>query len=414
VPLKQRRRLPVEVGVLLVLGSAIVTATVLAAVDNVLSGDAAPAVSRASAPRGRPPVVQIGQRYPKARPRPTPRSGPPTSAPAPPPRTQPSIPLSRLVGAKVIVRMSGTTPDARLLREVRAGRVGGVILFPENVTSRSQLRSLTRRLQSAAQAGGGAGVVVAVDQEGGEVKRLAGPPYRSPAQLGASGSVSAAQSEGAATGRYLSSLGITVDFAPVLDVPAPGSFIASRAFGSTPSAVGSLGGAFATGLQDAGVTATLKHFPGLGHAVANTDSGPSTVAASRSELRRDMAAFRPAIGQGAGMVMMSNATYTAFGSQPAVLSSSIVQGELRNRLGFQGVVVTDDLEAGAVTRVMSGSAAAVSAAKAGVDMVLFAGRAEGGRAAYDALYQAARAGQLDRTALEQSYVRIEQVQQGGG
>lgn len=412
MPLKQRTRLPVEVAVALILGSAVVTATVLAALDNVLSGGGAPLARQVADVPRHPRVVELGRHYPKSKPHSAPQ---PRQRAAPPPTqpTQPSIPLSRLVGAKIIARMRGTEPDTQLLREVRRGRVGGVIVFPENVVSRGQLRTLSARLQAAAQSGGNAGVVVAVDQEGGPVKRLSGPPNRSPAQLGAAGSASTAEGEGAATGSYLASLGVNVDFAPVLDVAAPGSFIASRTFGSTPSTVGRIGGAFATGLESSGVTATLKHFPGLGRAVANTDTGSSSVGASRSLLERDMQAFRPAIGAGAGMVMMSNATYPALGSGPAVMNRSIVQGELRGRLGFQGVVVSDDLEARAITAVTSPSQAAVSAASAGVDMVLLATNPGSESAAYEALYSAARAGRLDRSALEQSYARIQAVEQGG-
>ncbi|HVI37687.1 MAG TPA: glycoside hydrolase family 3 N-terminal domain-containing protein, partial [Gaiellales bacterium] len=252
-----------------------------------------------------------------------------------------------------------------------------------------------------------------VDQEGGEVKRLSGPPNRSPTQLAAAGS-GAAEAEGAATGRYLSGLGINVDLAPVLDVPAPGSFIASRTFGSTPAGVARVGGAFAAGLEAGGAAATLKHFPGLGRATANTDTGSSSVGASRSTLRRDMTPFGAAIGGGASLVMMSSASYPSLAAGPAVLSPAIVQGELRQRLGFDGVVVTDDLEGGAVRAVMPPGAAAVAAAKAGVDMVLYAQRLESGTAAYEALYSAARSGRLDRSQLERSYARIQQVQSGAG
>jgi beta-N-acetylhexosaminidase len=304
--------------------------------------------------------------------------------------------------------MSGTTPSAQLLSRVRRGEVGGVILFPDNVGSRGQLSSLTARLRRAAQAGGAAGFVIAVDQEGGPVKRLrAGPPNLAPSQIA---TAAGALHEGAATGRYLMGLGVNVDLAPVLDVRRLGSFIASRAFAATPAEVAQLGGAFASGLQQAGVAATAKHFPGLGHATSNTDTSTSVVGAPRAALDADLAPFARAAGDGIALVMMSNATYPAYGPGPAVLSRTLVQDQLRGRLGFAGVIVSDDLEAGAVRAVMPPGRAAVAAAKAGVDMLLLARSEASYGVAYQALLAAARDGRLGRSELEQSYQRIEQLQ----
>jgi beta-N-acetylhexosaminidase len=400
------RRVPASLAIMLVAASAALTGIVMAALDHVLSDGGGTTVA-ATSPKRPAAVIELGQRYPKPHRRVA--APAPPGSPASPPRSR--TPLSRLVGAKVIVRMQGTYPSSSLLSEVRRGTVGGVILFPENVASRSQLRSLTGALQRASAQGGGPGVVVAVDQEGGPVKRLSGPPSKSPNQLAALGSAPAARSQGVATGTYLSSLGINVDFAPVLDVPGPGSFMASRAFGRTPGAVGRLGGAFAAGLSSGGVTPTLKHFPGLGRATANTDLRTSVVQAPAGALRADMQAFEPAIQAGAGMVMMSTATYRAFGSLPAALNPTLV-GQLRNSLGFGGVVVTDDLEGGAVKAVMPPPQAGVAAARAGVDMVLFAQYPASGDAGYRALLAAARAGRISRGQLQASYSRIRGVLAG--
>jgi beta-N-acetylhexosaminidase len=316
--------------------------------------------------------------------------------------------LRRLVGQKLIVRMAGTSPSAELLGRVRRGEVGGVILFPDNLGSAAQLRSLTASLSHAARAGGSAGFLISVDQEGGAVKRLSGgPPNVSPSQIA---TATTARQQGSATGSYLASRGVNVNLAPVLDVPAPGSFIASRAFASAPSRVAELGGAFADGLQHAGVAATAKHFPGLGHATANTDTGPSVVSVSRATLDADLAPFAQAIHGGVSLVMMSNASYPAYGAGPAVLSPAVVQGQLRKRLGFNGVIVSDDLEAGAVRAVMSPSSAAVAASRAGVDMILLARSPASSIGAFHALLSAARSGQLSRASLEQSHGRIEQLQ----
>jgi beta-N-acetylhexosaminidase len=268
--------------------------------------------------------------------------------------------------------------------------------------------SLTTRLRQAARAGGAPGFVIAVDQEGGPVKRLqAGPPNLAPAQIA---SAADAHREGAATGSYLAGLGVNVDLAPVLDVGAPESFVSSRAFAAAPARVAELGGAFASGLQQSGVAATAKHFPGLGHATANSDAGTSVVGAPRATLEAEMAPFAKAVGDGIALVMMSNATYPAYAPGPAVLSPAIVQGQLRQRLGFAGVVISDDLEAGAVRAVMPPGSAAVAAAGAGVDMFLLARSESSYGPAFQSLLAAARDGRLDKRALEQSYERIQQLQ----
>jgi beta-N-acetylhexosaminidase len=213
--------------------------------------------------------------------------------------------------------------------------------------------------------------------------------------------------EGRATGRYLAGLGIDVDLAPVVDVAAPGSFIASRSFGSDPRRVARLAGAFADGLGRSGVAATAKHFPGLGRAARNTDTSGSTIDAPLDVLRGDERPFAHAAHAGVPLVMVSTAVYPAFGTRvPAALSSAIVARELRGRLGFRGVTISDDLEAASVRAVTSPAAAAVAAAKAGVDVELLASTPSASEDAYRALLRAARRGELDRASVEAAYNRI--------
>jgi beta-N-acetylhexosaminidase len=404
--LRELRRVPPGFAAFLVIGAAVVTMIVLAAIDS-RSGDgnqARRSASRHSLPGD--PLVVLGTKYPKLAPK-SPSETQPQQAP--PPR---GVPLRRLIGQKLVVRMHGITPSHQLLRLVRKGEVGGVILFPDNVGTPAQLRSLTGRLQAAARAGGSPGFVIAVDQEGGPVKRLrAGPPTLSPAQIA---SPAGAAHQGRLTGGYLAGLGVNVDLAPVLDVRRPGSFVASRAFASTPGRVAQLGSAFAGGLQQTGVAASAKHFPGLGHATANTDAGASVVGASRKELDADLGPFAQAARDGIALVMMSNASYPAYAPGPAVLSRGIVQGQLRGTVGFGGVIVSDDLEAGAIRAVMPPGDASVAAAKAGVDMFLLARSPASHDVAYRALLAAARDGRLSRGELEQSYARIQQLQSSFG
>ncbi|HET9615079.1 MAG TPA: glycoside hydrolase family 3 N-terminal domain-containing protein, partial [Candidatus Limnocylindrales bacterium] len=177
--------------------------------------------------------------------------------------------LAQLIGQKLIVRMDGTTPSADLLGRIRRGEVGGVILFGSNITTKTALIALTRQLHAAAAAGGQPRFLIAVDQEGGAIKRIPwAPPTLSPPQMGALRSTSTARSQGLQTGTALKALGIDIDLAPVADVPASTSSILYRqgrtwSFSATLTA--SLTDAFTTGLKAGGEIPTMKHFPGLGY-----------------------------------------------------------------------------------------------------------------------------------------------------
>jgi beta-N-acetylhexosaminidase len=310
----------------------------------------------------------------------------------------------RLAGQMLVVRFEGTaTPE--LIRAARRGEIGGVIAFPLAGVSLSDLRAQIARLQRAASAGGNPPLIVATDQEGGDVKRFPTlPPGTPPAELAAAGEV-AATAEGRDTGRALRRLGVNADLAPVLDVPAvSGAFMATRSFGSEPATVVAAGVGFASGLEDGGVAATAKHFPGLGRATANTDFGPSVVGGSRAELAQDLEPFRAAVDAGVSLVMTSNATYPAVDEErPASLSARVTR-LLRDRLGFEGVVITDDLLAGAISGAGYGPGdAAVAAADAGADLLLFARLPA--PEALPALEAAIRRGALDRQSLLDACVR---------
>ena len=311
----------------------------------------------------------------------------------------------RLAGQLLIVRMEATATDG-LRERVRDGELGGVILFPPEGTDPAALGEQIEALRRVAERAGTPAPLVAIDQEGGEVERLPSlPPDRSAPEIGRAGEPAAA-AEGRATGRALRALGIDVDLAPVLDVPSvDGAFIASRAFSSDPGRAAARAVAFGTTLQAEGVAATAKHFPGLGMAVANTDLEPSPVDASRAELEAGLAPFEAAIDAGFELVMVSNATYPAFDpDRPASLSRRIVDGVLRERLGFEGAVITDDLGAGGIAGAgIDEATAAVESARAGADLLLFA--LTEGTVAADALAGAIRSGDLDRERLLASCAR---------
>jgi beta-N-acetylhexosaminidase len=311
-------------------------------------------------------------------------------------------PLERLVGQKIMTAIDGAAPDAALLERIRAGEIGGVILFGRNTTDAAQVAHTIAELQAAAKSGGDPPLLIAVDQEGGTVKRLPGPPDLSPAAMG---SAARARAEGSATAAYLRRLGIDVDLAPVLDTPyGPGSWLGSRAFSLDPTVNAQLGAAFVHGLQSGRVAATAKHFPGLGTARATTDTANVVLGTSKQSLETRLAPFRAAIDGGVDLVMVSNAGYTALdpSGSPAVLSRPIVTALLRGALGFRGVTISDALEAPGPS---SRPDTAVAASLAGIDVLLYVSEADGA-AAYAKLLAAARAGRLPRAGLVASWGRI--------
>jgi beta-N-acetylhexosaminidase len=363
---------------------------VAVAVVVALLAGAAAALAAAGRDAGRPHRAVVAPAREAVR---AARADAPAPAPAPEPAPAPS--LARAVGRKIMTGFAGTTPSRALLARARRGQIGGVILFGPNVSA--HLGATIRALQRAARAGGNPPLLVAVDQEGGEVRRLPSlPPAEPPARMPAS----RAGPLGTATGRALRHLGITVDLAPVADVDH-GSFLGSRSFGSVPDAVAREACAFADGLQGAGVAATLKHFPGLGRATRNTDEQAVTITASASELRADLEPYRRCAPR-VGLVMLANATYAALDARrPAVFSRRIGVDLLRGELGFRGVTITDTLAAPGV----SSTTTAVRATRAGVDMLLYPD-ADVSALAYRNVLRAARAGRLDRAAILASAARI--------
>jgi beta-N-acetylhexosaminidase len=335
----------------------------------------------------------------------------PGGAPVPAPAAA-SLPLDQAAGQRIVASLPGTTVPAALAREIRRGEVAGVILFSRNIASRAQLRRLTGALQAARRGGPaalrGLPLLVMIDQEGGLVKRLAGAPRHSPAQLGRIGSTTLARSEGRATARSLRGVGVNVDLAPVLDVGRPGSSVRAlgRSFGGDAAQVSRLAGAFAAGLADGGVLACAKHFPGLGRGGANEDDVLNRIAAPAAALRAvDEAPFRAAARAGIALTMVSTGVYPALASGPALFAPVIATGELRGQVGFGGVAITDDLEVPALAR-MTPESKALAAVRAGDDLLLFAQTAAAADRGRAALERAVRAGSVSRTALSTGADRV--------
>lgn len=282
--------------------------------------------------------------------------------------------LPQLVGTRLIAGFHGTKVPEPLRQAIRHDRLAGVVLFSENLPNRARARALIAEIESIRRPLRLRDpLLIMVDQEGGLVKRLGGPPTASAAQMGAAGAAFS-RAQGRATAVNLSGVGVNVDLAPVLDVARFGGAIAStdRGFGSSAAAVESAAVPFAAGLRELGIAATAKHFPGLGAAAENTDFAVQRIDLTRRTLRAvDERPFRRFAAAGGQLVMLSTAIYPAFSPKPAAFARPIATGELRRRIGFDGVSITDALESAAVRDFGGPAAAARAAAMAGTDLLLF-------------------------------------------
>lgn len=326
----------------------------------------------------------------------------------PRPRAVSLLTARQLVGQRIVLGFSGTRPPAAVRRMVRDGEVAGVVLFSGNLPSRAAGRRLIHGLQAIPRPPRLRDpLLVMVDQEGGLVKRVAGPPAASAQAMGTRGAAFSRE-QGSRTAVSLASLGVNVDLAPVLDVARPGGTIAEaeRGFGATAARVTATAVPFAEGLRANGVAATAKHFPGLGAARLNTDDAVQRIGLSKTTLRRvDEAPYRGFVASGGDLVMLSTAIYPAFSPDPAAFSPAVATGELRQRLGFEGVAITDALDTVAV-RAFGGTAMVARAAvAAGADLLLYTAPGEAA-AAHRALLRQLRNGGLPRAAFEESAGRV--------
>jgi beta-N-acetylhexosaminidase len=333
------------------------------------------------------------------------------SSGAPPLAASPSASLgpSTLAGQRTIVGFPGTSIPRPVSRGIRNGRIGGVILFSDNIPSREAVQRLTRRLQAISRPKPlrAYPLLIMTDQEGGLVKRISGAPKASAAEMGRRGP-RFARRQGRLTGRNLSNAGINVNLAPVLDVARPGGNIAAtdRGFGSTVRGVVRTAIPFATALEANGVAATAKHFPGLGSVKLNTDNAVQRIRLSKATLRRiDQAVYRPFIRSRGDLVMVGAAIYPAFSGKPAAFSKRIVTGELRTRLGFKGVTITDALGAVAARAFGGPRRLTAAAAHAGMDLMLFSDYSSALRG-QDSMADRLRSGKLNPAAFRRSVDRV--------
>lgn len=378
---------------------------------------------------------------PAADPAPTARpeaSAPPTAAPTAAPLTAADLTLEEKVGQLFLVRPDALDP-ARTPQQIEdpdaAGAtaltdamratlaripVGGVVLFGKNIADAGQLAAFTADLQAA----GRVPLLLAVDEEGGAVARLANsgaldlPRYESAAAVGAEGP-EAVRTMYRTIGGYLRDFGFALDFAPVADVNTnpDNPVIGSRAFSADPQTAAACVRAAVEGLGEAGVLACLKHFPGHGDTAQDSHEEAAVTEKTLAALRSgEWAPFAAGIAAGAPLVMVGhitapNALPPAESDRLAGFSATVLNDWLRGELGFEGLVVTDSLAMGAVARRYSSGEAALAALQAGADLLLMPADLEG---AYTAVVQAVESGRWPESELDARVERILAAKRAAG
>lgn len=286
----------------------------------------------------------------------------------------------RRAGQRLMIGWTRDAVDDDLQRLVRELRPAAFVLFARNLGEPQQIRELTRELASLAVPADP--VLIAVDHEGGRVQRIGEPATQWPpmAALGAIDDLALTADVARAMGRELRALGIDVALGPVADVAVdsanPGeSAVGDRAFGGSPEAVARQVAAFVRALQETGVVATAKHFPGLGHATADPHRALPRIEVDPPELERcALPPFGAAVDAGVGLVMAAHAIVCAWDEEaPVTLSSRVVPRVLRGDLGFDGVVVSDDLEMGAMAGI---GVEALARRTAAIDVLMVTDTAE--------------------------------------
>jgi beta-N-acetylhexosaminidase len=319
------------------------------------------------------------------------------------------------IGQMLMFGLDGTIVTEDHRRLIQEWRVGGFVLREANLDSPTQIRELSMSLQELAlESVHPLGLLLAVDQEGGQVTRLHWPftVFPAPAVVGTTGDPALARAMGKVMAEEMAAVGINMDLAPVLDVndnplnPA----IGSRSFGADPQVVAEMGTAFLQGLHEGDTVATGKHFPGHGSTSTDSHVALPVVPKSLSDIHEtELVPFEAAIGAGIDVIMTAHVAYPELDSaplMPATLSEPILTGILRQEIGFTGVILTDEIGMAAITGLYGPGEAAVMAIAAGADMILAKGPLETQAEIRGALMEAVKSGLVSEERVDESVARI--------
>lgn len=319
--------------------------------------------------------------------------------------------FEQLVGSRLVFGIPGTTITPEIVQHFKDTHAGGLILYRINYESPDQIRKLISDLENAL----GRRLLVCVDHEGGRVIMFGGgvTVFPSAQAIGKTGNTQLARRQGEQEGRELRRMGIDVNFAPVLDVltEAYSPNIGIRSFGADPNLVASMGAARISAMQVEGLSACAKHFPGLGPATLDPHVNLPTIMTTWEDVERvHVVPFMRAMRTAVHSIMTSHPLYPNLDptpKTPATFSRKIVHDYLRQKIGYKGVIFSDDLEMGAITELCPIGEAAVRTVHAGHDMVLVCHDLAAERQAFDALVDAYRSKRLPVSELEESVKRIQ-------
>lgn len=345
-------------------------------------------------------------------------------------KVEAAVDLDTMIGQMIMVGFRGMKAESGspVMKEIQEGRIGGVVLFskdclldfgPRNIESPEQVRELVSSLQDTSEIP----LFVSVDQEGGRVQRLT-PEHgfeetACAAAIGNSGSFRKAFQAGVKTGTTLGSVGFNLDFAPVLDLnvnpvnPVIGAL--GRSFSDDPDKVAAFGEAFVGGLHSQGVLSCLKHFPGHGSSTGDSHLGLTDVTDTWTE--KELKPFKYMIeNHRADMIMTAHIFNKKLDSRyPATLSRKVIKGILRDRLGYAGVVVTDDLQMKAISDSFGLEKTVYLSINAGADILLFANNIAYekniGTKVLGIIKKLLDEGRLSRKRIERSYKRIMELKE---
>lgn len=319
--------------------------------------------------------------------------------------------VREMVGQMFMVGVGGTEPDYYIEKMVRERNIGGVILFGYNMKSEDQVQELTASLQKLSMRTEPAvPLFVAVDQEGGDI---ASAPWVSPqpaaAEIGGRGDPAEARAVAGRMGEELLRAGVNTNFAPVVDTGF-GAAIGNRSYGEDPELVSRMGAASVEGFEGAGIASAAKHFPNHGPAVADSHRELPVIDHDIETVQSyDLPPFRAAVGAGVPMVMAGHLLYPAVDAERPASLSPRWMSLLRNEVGFDGVVVTDDLAMAGASGGGTPERAAVEAVKAGADLLVISSPPQQQADAYDAVVAAVESGEIPEERVRASAERLLEV-----
>lgn len=310
-----------------------------------------------------------------------------------------------ITGVNTAVQAGDGTKDA-----LNQWAVGGLVYFEKNINSAEQITEMIANSALYSRYP----LFIGVDEEGGSVSRVAeaglAENIGSAQTIGATADPAQAYAAGVNVAGYLKNLGFNLNFAPVADINnAEGSIIGDRAYGSDSSVVASMAASMAQGLEENGVSACLKHFPGIGSSTNDTHAGLAGTERSADQFRaEEFTVFKAGIDAGVDFIMVSHMSVPAFtgDNTPCTMSEIVVTDILRKELGFNGVIITDAMNMGAITEYYEADEAAIKALKAGCDMILMPDDFE---KAYNGVLEAVQNGTISEERINDSLHRIYRI-----